>query len=235
MNYSWIWGAFNIFPPAHSSSVVAFSWSTHQLWKSNELGCQHLDWMLTITQTAHHALCHTFEGRRTDTSQCSVFVPWGTQTSIYYSTVCMSWLKWLRFLSNSDPVFKAVTSGFNLLNRQRQQIPAKKGPWNCPCCLPYSSVQSLNQKKQFLHSGLSVRIIKDPKGCAGSVQTQAQAWKIKVMEMWPSSEEEPQCPHGIQCRVASTEIHVDKKDKPPSLFIHKWSFNSIVLIISGLL
>lgn len=49
----------------------------------------------------------------------------------------------------------------------------------------------LNQKRLRLHSGLGVRIIKDPKGRTGSEQAQAQAQKIKVMEMWPSSEEEP--------------------------------------------
>lgn len=39
------------------------------------------------------------------------------------------------------------------------------------------------------------------------------------MEMCPSSEIKPQCPHGIRCRVASAEIHQDKKE-PLSLFIH---------------
>lgn len=41
----------------------------------------------------------------------------------------MSWLKCWRFLSSSDPLFKAVTSGFILLNRQRglhQHLPGKK-------------------------------------------------------------------------------------------------------------
>lgn len=57
--------------------------------------------------------------------------------------------------------------------------------------LPPISMQPLNQKKLFLHSGLSVRIIKDPKGHMGSEQTQAQVQKIKVMEMWPTSEQQP--------------------------------------------
>lgn len=200
--------SFNIVPQAHSSSsIVAISWPTHQLWKSKSeirlptFGCHGLD--------AHRHTNGTSRilpdlQTRTHTSLYAVFelllLPWDTQTFIHYSTVHMSWLRWLRFLSSSDPVFKAVTPGFNLLNRQKglyQHLPAKqkkkkkKGPWNCPLCLPCNSVQSLNQKKLFLHSGLSLRIIKDPKGHAGSVQTQAQAWKIKVMEMWPSSEEEP--------------------------------------------
>lgn len=49
----------------------------------------------------------------------------------------------------------------------------KKRPWHRPCRLPCSSAQPLNQKTLFLHSGLSVGIIKDPRGHAGSVQTQA--------------------------------------------------------------
>lgn len=156
-----------------------------------------MGWMLTITHTTIHAHRQTFKLGHVhhSTAQHSVFelllLPWDTQTSIHYSAAGMSWLKQLRFLSSSDPIFKAVTSNFNLLNRQiglHQLLPAKKGPWNCPWCLPYTPVQPLNQKKLFLHSGLSVRIIKDPKGRVGSVRTQAQAWKIKVMEMYPSSE-----------------------------------------------
>lgn len=164
----------------------------------------------------------------------------------------MSWLKWCRFLSCGNPFFKAVTSGYNLLNRQRglrQTSSWLRRPWNCPCFLLYSCVQPLNQKVLVLHSGLSVRIIKDPKGHAGSVQTQAQAWKIKVMEMGPGSEEQPWCPRGIQCRVASTQIHMDKNEPLSFLYpyvqkeylsshaslFHKHSFHATILIISSLL
>lgn len=189
--------SYNIVPQAHSSSTVALSWPTQQLWKSkSEIRLPTFGCMLWTGGSPSHKqhITYILPNLQTRTQVQVLSLPWGTQTFIHCSNVCMSCLKWLRFLSSSDPVFKAVTSGCNLLNRQkglRQHLPAKKGSWNCPRCLPYNSLQPLNQKKLFLHSDLIVRIIKDPKGRAGSVQTQAQAWKIKVMEMWPCSEEEP--------------------------------------------
>lgn len=73
--------------------------------------------------------------------------------------------------------------------RLYQHLPAKRTLKLL--MLPPISMQPLNQKKLFLHSGLSVRIIKDPKGHMGSEQTQAQVQKIKVMEMWQTSEQQP--------------------------------------------
>lgn len=161
--------SFYIFPQAHSSSsIVAIYWPTHQLWKSkSEIRLATPSQKQHITHTANASI-------GTHTSRCAVFqlLLLDTQTCMHYSTVCKSWLTWLRFQSSRDPVFKAVTSGCNLLNRQKRlhlHRHAKKGPWNCPHRLPYNSVEPLNQKKLILHSGLSVWIISDPKGCAGSV------------------------------------------------------------------
>ena len=153
--------------------------------------------MLTGTQTTHHAR-PTFKLGHIQHSPLlplnSSLLHHDTPGHLYITVLhaerdCM---QSGRFPSSSDPIFKAATSGFNGQIGLHQHLPARKGTLK-PSMLPRvrcSSVQPLNQKELLLHSGLSVRIIKDPNGRAGSVQTQAQAGKIKVMEMWPSSEED---------------------------------------------
>lgn len=132
--------SFHIVPQAHSCSILAISWPTHHLWKSKceirlpAFGCYGLDAHhhtnnSPCTPTNLQTRTHTY----TSTAQRSVFelllLPWDAQTSIHYSAAGMSWLKRLRFLSSSDPIFKAVTSDFNPLNRQiglHQLLAAKK-------------------------------------------------------------------------------------------------------------
>lgn len=116
------------------------------------------------------------------TWRCSVFRLFFTMGHCMYS--CHDWNIWDFYLAVVPSTKPSATVWISWIDAEVINIFLQTGPWNCQYRFSSSSVQELNQKGVFAFSS---RIIKYPRGRAGSVQTQARAWKIKVMEMWPSS------------------------------------------------